>query len=266
LEGGAGADWIEGREGIDILEGGADTDTYSIIAGEILNVTDIIIDDDPYSIQLPGGTTGAAPFIQLSGNVNQLGQYSTEVDTTILLASVSDADTPIANLTIQVTGIDQDDISISPTGDITWTPDQVESGNQYNVTITVTDDTSIITTATLVAFADPGVDTDGDGLSDDQEIAIGTDPNNSDTDGDRLDDGYEVKYGLVPTNSDQDNNGTRDDFDDFDDDSLSNFDEEILDTDPDNPDTDGDGIDDDVEHDQGSDPTDGSDNGMPPQR
>ncbi|MFP2964292.1 hypothetical protein ACLEPN_42965, partial [Myxococcus sp. 1LA] len=36
------------------------------------------------------------------------------------------------------------------------------------------------------------VDTDGDGLSDAEEIALGTDPNNPDTDGDGLPDGIEV--------------------------------------------------------------------------
>jgi hypothetical protein len=38
-----------------------------------------------------------------------------------------------------------------------------------------------------------GRDTDGDGLSDGYEIAIGTDPLRRDTDGDGLSDYYEVK-------------------------------------------------------------------------
>lgn len=38
----------------------------------------------------------------------------------------------------------------------------------------------------------PSVDTDGDGLTDSQEAAIGTNPNNIDTDGDGLTDGQEV--------------------------------------------------------------------------
>jgi hypothetical protein len=46
-------------------------------------------------------------------------------------------------------------------------------------------------------------DSDGDGLADDQEIAMGTDPHNPDTDGDGVSDGQEVANGtnpLVPDN------------------------------------------------------------------
>jgi hypothetical protein len=40
---------------------------------------------------------------------------------------------------------------------------------------------------------DPNLDTDNDGLTDGEEAALNTDPNNPDTDGDRLKDGDEVK-------------------------------------------------------------------------
>ncbi len=42
------------------------------------------------------------------------------------------------------------------------------------------------------------VDSDGDGLSDEDEIKLGTDPTNPDTDGDGLMDGIEVRSGLDP--------------------------------------------------------------------
>ena len=41
-------------------------------------------------------------------------------------------------------------------------------------------------------------DTDGDGLTDDEEAALGTDPNNPDTDGDGVSDGDEVANGTDP--------------------------------------------------------------------
>ena len=72
----------------------------------------------------------------------------------------------------------------------------------------------------------PDGDTDGDGLSDQDEAAAGTDPFDPDTDGDGLPDGAEIEeYG----------------------------------TDPLAPDTDGDGVDDGVEVELGFDPLDPSD-------
>lgn len=47
---------------------------------------------------------------------------------------------------------------------------------------------------------DPTLDSDGDGLFDFMEDAIGTSPVNPDTDGDGMPDGWEVKYNLNPKN------------------------------------------------------------------
>lgn len=54
-------------------------------------------------------------------------------------------------------------------------------------------------------------DSDGDGLSDEEELKLGTDPFNPDTDGDGLLDGEEVnKYGTDPLNPDTDGGGVPD--------------------------------------------------------
>lgn len=61
------------------------------------------------------------------------------------------------------------------------------------------------------------VDADGDGLTDAQEIALGTDPTAVDTDGDRVGDGTEVGLGLDPLRTDSDGGGRTDGEELFDD-------------------------------------------------
>ncbi len=86
-------------------------------------------------------------------------------------------------------------------------------------------------------------DDDDDGLFNIIEEIYGTDPENPDTDGDGLTD-YEEVYitGTDPLKYDTDDNGINDADDDSDNDGLSNKEEIELGTDPRNADTDGDGL------------------------
>ena len=105
--------------------------------------------------------------------------------------------------------------------------DGQEDSDKFKLTIV----TSIIT------------DSDGDGVSDEQEKEDGTDPNNPDTDGDGLTDGEEKEHGTDPKNPDTDGDGVNDG-------------DEVKDgTDPKNKDTDGDGLTDGEEKEHGTDPT-----------
>ena len=100
-------------------------------------------------------------------------------------------------------------------------------------------------TATAAALtAEVAGDSDGDGLSNDQEAARGTDPNRPDSDADGLSDGDEVLiYATDPTNRDSDG------------DVLTDFDEiNTHNTNPTQSDSDGDGAADGLEVAQGSDP------------
>ena len=102
-------------------------------------------------------------------------------------------------------------------------------------------------------------DTDGDGLKDGEEVGRGTNPLATDSDGDGLLDGWEVAQGLDPVDASGENGASGD----MDGDGLCNSDEQSLGTDPHAADSDGDGVSDFLEICNGSDPVDGGDGGKP---
>jgi len=108
-----------------------------------------------------------------------------------------------------------------------------------------------------------GPDSDGDGLSDADERAAGTDPNRADTDGDGLVDSREAQEGSNPNAVDSDGDGLLDGEDpvpagdDVDGDGLTDGEEVALGSDPRSADSDGDGTPDGEEYAQGTDPTQG---------
>jgi hypothetical protein len=132
----------------------------------------------------------------------------------------------IGGVTVQVTA------DAAPIGEITSVPDAPASiavpvGSAVELTITggqpdgtTLDSTALSFTAvegsnpvTLV-FVEPAavelIDSDGDGLSDDDETAGGTDPQLADTDGDGVQDGAEVNAGTDPLVADTDGDGFTD--------------------------------------------------------
>lgn len=103
------------------------------------------------------------------------------------------------------------------TGALTGNPGASDTGATSNIVITVNDNGGL--SASLPAFsitvvdpcvADPNgavclaTDSDGDGLSNAEEDALGSDRNNADTDGDGINDGVETGDPANPTDSDGD--------------------------------------------------------------
>jgi hypothetical protein len=84
------------------------------------------------------------------------------------------------------------------------------------------------------------VDSDGDGLTDDVEISIGTDPFNPDTDADLLTDGIEVLVGGTnPLDPDSDDDGLLDGVEDANRDGVVQW---FFETNPRDPDSDDDSL------------------------
>lgn len=122
--------------------------------------------------------------------------------------------------------------------------------------------------------AEAGMDHDGDGIDDRDEIAQGTDPAAADSDGDGVDDGTERADGTDPLDPDTDGDGLGDGDEkqagtdpldaDSDGDGLSDGKEAELGTDPLQADSDGDGLADGQEVSLGTDPldTDSDDDGL----
>ena len=112
-------------------------------------------------------------------------------------------------------------------------------------------------------------DCDSDGLSNGEEVMLGTGVYVADTDGDTINDGQEVADGTNPFDDCDSLGGTPlpASFCDRDEDGLSDDEEAALGTDPDNPDTDGDTINDGQEVSDGTDPLEpcDSEGGTPPQ-
>lgn len=128
--------------------------------------------------------------------------------------------------------------------------------------------------ALLTATSADATDTDGDGLTDEEEDYYGTDPSLTDTDGDGTSDYDEIVAGTDPlvdeseedTSTDTDGDGLTDyeenyvygtdpDETDTDADNLSDYEEVVtFGTDPLDSDTDGDGTPDGTEIDEGTDP------------
>lgn len=130
--------------------------------------------------------------------------------------------------------------TIGATGTVRYTPNANYRGSD---TFSYTLSDGALTATAMVVIA-VGTDTDGDGLEDVDELALGTDPAKADTDDDLINDGLEVNVtNTLPLDDDSDDDGLLDGNEDLDKDGTL----DATETDPRASDTDLDGLTDGLE-------------------
>ncbi|NQX46017.1 S-layer homology domain-containing protein [Paenibacillus tritici] len=130
-----------------------------------------------------------------------------------------------------------------------------EISGLYSYTVTATGETGLSAESNAVNYmvtasgsGEVGTDSDMDGLDDELELRLGTDPHHADTDRDGLPDGYEYYItSSSPLLADTDENGIPDADEDLDQDGLTAVEEYRLGTDPALADSDKDGLNDGAE-------------------
>ena len=161
----------------------------------------------------------------------------------------------IKDITVQVKCGDLAINSMPAKAAANWTvanPALIKGINDVTVTVLTVGNKELTNTISIIAATDDNMadvvldtkDDDNDGLLNWQELALGTDSNNPDTDGDGLSDYEEVYITRTdPLNADSEGDGVGDGAADPDGDGISNLDEvRLYGTDPLNSDTDGDGL------------------------
>ena len=202
----------------------------------------------PVKVTYKDGTTDTAdaPF-KLSALDNDLHVHP-------IVDAIVTKDQPMKTIDIVVDGNAADGAKLTRNGDlpegvifdadngtISGTPSEL---GEFPIEVTATNGDATETQKFTIRVIAPNVnDMDGDGLTDDEEKELGTDPKNPDTDNDGVSDGDEKKDGTDPQNPDSDNDG------------LKDGEEKELGTDPNNPDSDNDGLTDKEEQELGTNPT-----------
>ena len=236
------------------------------------------IDSFEYSVCDNDGACANATASVTVNDVNDIPVANADVATTDedtavvinVIANDTDVDgiidpTSVTEITAPANGT----IAIDPvTGEVTYTPNTNFFGTDtFEYSVCDNDGAcanATVTVTVLDCLTNTLADCDGDGLTNVEEAALETDPNNADSDNDGLSDGEEVSLGTNPSLPDSDgdtisdgqevtdNTNPLDDCDntngdalpesDCDDDGLTTAQEDAIGTDPNKSDSDGDTI------------------------
>jgi gliding motility-associated-like protein len=170
----------------------------------------------------------------------------------------SDVDGNLIVNTTPIFGPNHGTIVINADGTYSYTPN-INFVGEDTIVVTICDDgtplpaicvnDTLFVTVNACSISDVNQDCDFDGLTNQQETTLGSDPFNPDTDGDGVLDGTEVVDGTNPTNPCEFELGNQTVIAttswlalDCDNDGLTNQQEIANGTDPLNPDSDGDGV------------------------
>ncbi len=227
-------------------------ETTTAVQQTINTAADLVTQPFVYDVKNILANAGVAGTAQIYNG--WIAQTTVSITSSVLTADVG------SNLTLTAVAKNQQGLDISDS--ISWLDATTGlTGSGANFTLTSSSIGSHAITAEVLNEAGftvkaitnvnfTAVDTDKDGITDDVEISIGTDPNNSDTDGDGLNDGAEVNQYLTdPLNADTDSDGINDGYEvshasdplvndsalDTDGDGFSNLDEFTNGTNSNNP-------------------------------
>jgi hypothetical protein len=185
-----------------------------------------------YYYELSFGTLGEFSYFMAvrdtSGNWNASWETFTVVDETPPIADAGQDSAVEQGTVVSLDGKGSSD-NFGSIDDYNWTFDHdggpvlltgssplftFDVPGNYSITLTVTDSSGNSDTDTTWVNV-TAKDSDGDGLIDDYEDQIGTDPLKRDTDDDGLEDGDEISIGTDPLDSDTDDDGILDGQDDL---------------------------------------------------
>ena len=250
------------------IEAGSGADSFAPGAGlrDVELVRDVLAAGESLGLDV-----GVSAVVHVSaGSVQLAGGAALPAGSGVVVGAgaldITNAGPDPATVAVAVVG-DPVDQTATPT----TTPATTQANNPPATTspATTAPTTSTSTTSTTTTTIDPTLDTDGDGLYDVDEIALGTDINNKDTDGDGFWDGHETGVTHTdPLKADTDGDGLNDYLEahdlqtnalvaDTDGDGLTDG-QEFQDyaTDPKNADSDNDGFADGAEIAAGTNPQD----------